>query len=919
MLKDTWWHKDQSSISIALGDTILFDWTGIIPHTATSDTVNGPDSFDSGLQSQGASYELILTTVGDHPYYCVPHGAPGGIGMAGNIFVSPVCDGEESLATLSVQSSGSSGQGFNLLLDGNMLPESPLAYSPAGISSSSITIPGDSMNHVLVVSDIENPTCVDSISFLAPYCIIDSCNTMISNVSFADCDGATTIMTVDFNSLDGQEDHNLFFNGNLLNATPVTTDDQGQGTFSTSISGLGDEAELIISNILFPTCGDTILITTPDCNVPCLMSDVSIGSSAGVHVVEVRDFDFFPKDIEILIGDTVRFSWTGEIPHTTTSDATSGMDVWDSGLFGEGHVYDVIISSVGDHPYYCVPHGGPGGIGMAGSITAIDTCVGDQWLTNYTFSVSAGSPLGYNIFVDGEVWNTTPIAYNDPVGVNTGVISLPGDEMSYLVTFQDVETDFCAFTTTVTTGACGAGCTIENLTASVGSNVIHEIEVRDFDFFPQEVTVRSGETIRFIWTGDIAHTSTSDIFNGSDSWDSGLLSNGDTFEIVLTTPGEHLYYCIPHGGPGGIGQSGIINVLPQCQDGDQEVHISFDVDNGSDEGYKLFVDGTLIGGLNPYNDPDGGNDISLLLPADGLEHIVTIQDDANPICAASTFYQSEDCATDCEIAGLTYELVKNKHVVEVRDFDFMPLDVTVEVGDTILFDWIGEIAHTVTSDVTTGASAFNSGLLQEGDQWILILDEIGEHPYYCIPHGGPGGIGMAGNITVTDACDDGEVTSQFTFTTSRLSGTYDVFVNGGNVISGASYSGIPENSFSIELPAEDTDLLIEIEDQLDSNCASSLPITAINCNDPCFEVDAEFSYDIDFATMEVIFSDMSSGNILSWSWDFGDGGTSTSIGLRETEGEKTGERRKIITAKVNDFVVFPSLGNAVRHSRQRLN
>ena len=173
-----------------------------------------------------------------------------------------------------------------------------------------------------------------------------------------------------------------------------------------------------------------------------------------------------------------------------------------------------------------------------------------------------------------------------------------------------------------------------------------------------------------------------------------------------------------------------------------------------------------------------------------------------------------------------------------------------------------------------GPSSFNSGLLQKGDQWILILDEIGAHPYYCIPHGGPGGIGMAANITVVDPCEDEVVNTKFEFTSSKLSGNYNVMINGTAVLSNRPYSGIPLNTFIINLPADNSALNIAAVDLIDANCKSLITIAGINCNDPCFDVRADFQYDIDFATMEVVFSDISNGNIVAWNWNFGDGNSS---------------------------------------------
>ena len=858
------------SINIVLGDTILFDWTGIIPHTATSDANNGPNSFDSGLLSQGGLFEFTPTSIGEVPYYCVPHGLPGGNGMAGNITVNAACEGENANANISVSSEGSSGQGFSLTLDGNIIPESPLAFDPSGNSEGSITVPGDNMTHVLVIADLSNLFCIDSISFQSPQCSIDSCQASISNVSFSECDGALVLLTIDFNSLIGAEAYNIYMNGILLSVEPVITDTLGFGTFSTNISGLGSEIEIEVSNLLLPSCADTTLIVSPDCNTACIIENAIVGKGVPVYEIEVKDFEFFPENIEVLIGDTIRFLWTDLILHTTTSDTQTGDDSWDSGLLGQGAVYDLVINNEGIHPYYCSPHGGPNGIGMSGSINVIDTCDGENWLTKYSFSVSAGSPLGYNIFVDGELWNTNPIMYTDPLGSNTGTLSLPGDGATHFITFQDLETDFCAFTTTVTTGECGANCTIELLTVQTGSEVIHEIEVRDFDFLPLETTVSAGETVRFIWTGAIPHSTTSDVFIGPDMWDSGLLSEGDTFDIVLNTPGDHKYFCTPHGGPNGIGQSGVIHVLPQCQDGEQATSISFAAHGGSDQGYNLFVDGIIISSGNPYENANGNNEFSVLLPADGLQHIVTVQDDQNSICAASAIYSSGNCATDCELAGLSYELISNSHTVLVRDFDYLPIDLIVEAGDTVVFDWVGDVAHTVTSDAIDGPSVFNSGLLQKDDQWLLILSEIKNHPYFCIPHGGPNGSGMAGSVEVIDACDDGELFARFTFISSKLTGTYKVLQNGIVVIAEKSYSGIPQNSFNIPIPADNSVVEITVVDNQNSDCLVTLSIDGINCNDPCFGTNADYTYNIDFTTLNVAFTSTSTGNIESQMWDFGD-------------------------------------------------
>jgi plastocyanin len=76
------------------------------------------------------------------------------------------------------------------------------------------------------------------------------------------------------------------------------------------------------------------------------------------------------------------------------------------------------------------------------------------------------------------------------------------------------------------------------------------------DFFsPAPVTITVGDTVHWDWVGS-DHSVTAD----DASFDSGIQNAGATFEMTFNTPGTFHYYCKIHGGPGGIGMSGVINV-----------------------------------------------------------------------------------------------------------------------------------------------------------------------------------------------------------------------------------------------------------------------------------------------------------------------------------------------------------------------
>ena len=865
-----------SAISINLGDTLVFHWAGAIPHTVTSDVASGPNSFNSGLLSQGSTWQLIPNATGSFPYYCIPHGAPGGVGMSGTIEVISSCTQGMANGSVAIQYVNTTSQGFQVTQDGTPVAGSPFAYSPTGQLTIPLVVAGDGGTHTYAVTDAGNSGCSAQQMGSVPDCGV-SCTLSITQTSVSACSGNTVTLTLNFTSNQPSAMYNVYKDGLKLNASPLSTDTNGGGSYSTVVAGNNTTSVILVQFIENSTCTDTATVVIPSCGGPCLISDFMIGRRGISHIVEVRDFVFAPSQIDVLIGDTVRFVWTGVIPHTTTSDAFTGENTWNSGLQGQGATYDVVLHATGTFPYYCQPHGGPGGIGMSGVIHVIDTCSQDKWRTNMSFNVSAGSPLGYNVFVDGVRITAVPIPYQNPVGFNSEIIELPGDGSTHLVTLQDMETGFCAFTMPVETSICGAGCTVVNLTANTGTDIIHTIEVRDFDYFPSQITVGAGEKIRFVWTGVIPHTVTSDALTGPEVWNSGLLGNGTVYDLVIDTPGIHPYFCIPHGGPGGVGMSGSITVLPACTDNRQNVQLTFDVTNGSQQGYNLFVDGMLYG-QNPrnYDDRMGANEIVVDYPADNTQHIITVQDVQNGICAASDFFTTGTCMATCQINGLDYYLGNGRrHEVLVRDFNFEPATLQVDQGDTIHFNWTGAIPHTVTSDAATGGSVFNSGLLGQGSGYDLVLDEIGTHPYYCIPHGAPGGIGMSGTIHVADPCADGSVFVDFEFFSSGPGQSYDVLNHEDIVIDDKSYVPGGIQSFTLELPAQGQSHAIHVTDNGPDQCVATLALDSFDCSDPCFLVRADYNYDINYSTLEVVFHDQSRGDVVSWNWNFGDGGTST--------------------------------------------
>ena len=109
------------------------------------------------------------------------------------------------------------------------------------------------------------------------------------------------------------------------------------------------------NNILF-TCFALILMLP------------GIINSQTTHDVTVTNFYFTPAILTITAGDAVR--WTNVLgDHNVVADDNS---------FTSGPVapapweYTYVFTAAGTNPYYCQLHGGPGGIGMSGTIIVQD-------------------------------------------------------------------------------------------------------------------------------------------------------------------------------------------------------------------------------------------------------------------------------------------------------------------------------------------------------------------------------------------------------------------------------------------------------------------------------------------------------------------------------------------------------------------
>ncbi len=81
------------------------------------------------------------------------------------------------------------------------------------------------------------------------------------------------------------------------------------------------------------------------------------------------------------------------------------------------------------------------------------------------------------------------------------------------------------------------------------------------------------------------------------------------------------------------------------------------------------------------------------------------------------------------------------HIVEIKQFKFVPETLTVKKGDLIIWKNLDVVPHTATAT----EKPWDSGNLNHGDAWSLVVGEVGKTNYICTFHPV-----MKGTVVVTE-------------------------------------------------------------------------------------------------------------------------------------------------------------------------
>jgi plastocyanin len=207
-------------------------------------------------------------------------------------------------------------------------------------------------------------------------------------------------------------------------------------------------------------------------------------------------------------------------------------------------------------------------------------------------------------------------------------------------------------------------------------------------------------------------------------------------EVVSDGPGWLVIHAQADGKPGPIlGYSAV------ASGANAGLMIAIDESSATETLYAmLHTDGGELGAWEFPNGPDA--------PVMVGEQVITpafmVKKQAVAPQSAPTAAPTAPSSTGSELPAGAVVVSGDEAEVEMEDFKFNPKVLVIKPGTTVKFANKDRASHTATSD--TGI--FDSGYLAKGEEYFYTFTEPGTYPYYCIPHGGPGGQGMAATIIV---------------------------------------------------------------------------------------------------------------------------------------------------------------------------
>jgi plastocyanin len=121
---------------------------------------------------------------------------------------------------------------------------------------------------------------------------------------------------------------------------------------------------------------------------------LSMQMSATIHVVNQVSLTFSPADLNVFVGDTVRFQWNNGSHNTVSTSVPAGAASWNSPLNSGNTSFEYEVTVAGDYAYECTFHNG-----QVGTFTAIEVVNAVQIVRHSAIDMNVRTTSNGNLLV----------------------------------------------------------------------------------------------------------------------------------------------------------------------------------------------------------------------------------------------------------------------------------------------------------------------------------------------------------------------------------------------------------------------------------------------------------------------------------------------------------------------------------------
>ena len=844
---------------ITLGDTVNFTWVAPANST-TSDTMQGPDVWDSGVQFVGAEFQIIPETIGEKRYYSIPRGGPNGEGMSGTIFVNcPPTSGKNM--NITVKHSESLNTGFQVAIDDVIIRDSLFQYAASGETFIKFGVAADGLDHKVSIVDVANTNCRVSTIVSAIECEgIQLCNINVDAQQISRCENGEVQVEVNVIGIGESEEGISILQDGAFTLDTLFLDENGRASTIITIPGDGINHRITARDLDRVGCAEDVFIQVTDCDEGCLLSDLNIQTiTTDDYRVYIADNGIAADSISVANEKGILLNWVSQqLIGARTAN-------WDTGLRSDGSAY---ITSIIDETIAVEIYDVNGDVIDNVVLSPVLACDNGKIPVFLSFDDDGGEETGYNIFIDNVLTNTEPIKYSFGK-LNFTTLQLIGDDELHDLVVRDAETADCLISLPFFANSCTEYECLLDISVSPQDTCYND-NTKPYDinvFNPNPLPKGFSITKNGAQLGNDEYSYE---FDSITTIVDTLLAAATEVTYIVTdllnpTCADTLTYvsniCVTDCEVSNLSlrliDSDYLAEFPStpqafvgCQsDTTHYVAVTFDEKYSDAESYRIIIDNTNFG-LVDYEAGDGQNIAFIPVRGDSALHTIMVVDQMDSGCSIAGNIMTPKCFTECRIFTSNPTLAACDGEITTLSLD---LNVEISEAELLIFD-NGTAVSYDTAGLTANIDLLADGLVheivvQEADN-LLCTDTLTVTTNYCLE------CNLTYELTLQDSCIVGDTLD---YSITNISGEGFSFERGTfsqTVPNGATYDFVVFGNGSIAN--------ITLSSLTDIFCKEAIVIQTEDCSPVICEVD----YTVEVNGLTAVFTDDSftSEEITSQSW-----------------------------------------------------